>query len=128
MTPDEVKARVVSKVTGKLGPVPLVDPELTEALAKAIQEDTSNGLLRPAQPVQTPMEAEFAKHGIAAVNTTTEQVVAVHSVRIAKLEDTVHTAELQEALESYKLGFSNVLVCRAFKALEARLASLEGRL
>jgi hypothetical protein len=109
MTPEQVKASVVSKVTGKLGPIPLVDPELSQALANS-EHDRPDAARGPdIWDIAPPVPAHYAQPEPAP-------------------EKAVFTAELEEALDSYKLGFSNVLVYRAFKALEARLASLEGRL
>jgi hypothetical protein len=105
MTPDQVKASVVAKVTGKLGPVPPVDPELSQALLNSEHDR---------------IDAEFAP----MATDVKYQRLALEMAGPAP-EKTVFTAELQEAFDSYKLGYPNVLMYRAYKALEMRVNKLE---
>jgi hypothetical protein len=141
MTAEQVKANVVSKVTG----VAPRDYFATEParFADAIGKEIAQALhSRPAQsasyPTKEPRLKEldalsqkyydrpFVELDVDKRNELREELT--DSDPEPAPEKTAHTVELEEALESYKLGFSNVLVYRVFKALEARLAVLEGRL
>jgi hypothetical protein len=127
MTPEQVKASVVGKVTGKLGPVPLVDPELSQALAQLAPYKTKEPRLKELDALSEKYyDRPFVELDVDKRNELREELA--DSEPEPAPEKAVFTAELEEALDSYKLGFSNVLVYRAFKALEARLASLEGKL
>jgi hypothetical protein len=117
MTPEQVKASVVAKVTGNYGEMSVLEAAENPNHPSHAQPSRGPDIWDIAPPAPAQSARPF-------LSRDGSDIVFEEPAP----EKAVHTAELEEALESYKLGFSNVLVYRAFKALEARLAVLEGRL
>jgi hypothetical protein len=105
---EQVKARIVSAVTG-------------QAVVPSIQAEAGE---------DRPLRATPAIRYYAEDTSAPEPFVPTEQQAFAKPDAQSAPSlapELQEGLDAFRLGFANVYVYRAFKALEARVAKLEGR-